>query len=419
MHLVIVTSELASLDAPSGGLATFTANLARIFRRNGHRVSIILVTTKKAHITFDEDISMYDIYVEKSIWDRFDNIAAVASAIVGKDQIEIRKLIVNIYKSAAVKDLIHKIHENEKIDLIHVCHLNSLAVALDDKIPYIVRISSYLNMCDGAEQPHGKISYEENPLSLPDKLDVYTLQKAKFVVSPSDLLAGIGRKNIGIDPFVIESPFVLDRDGWDDSIYGRLVKGKKYLIHYGRMSYGKGTHIVAQIAKELLERYPDMLIVLAGSSNDMLDAEGKRVKAHELVMDAAGEYADRIIYTGCLVRERLYPLIQHAQACILPSRIENLPNACIEAMAMGKIVIGTDGASFEQLIEDRVSGFLCRSDDPDSFLLAVKEALDMDDRKKRQMIACAAERIKELAPDVIYQKYYAFYQKVIEEWDCR
>ena len=38
MHVVFVTNELASTNNASYGLATFTANIARIFRDNGHYV---------------------------------------------------------------------------------------------------------------------------------------------------------------------------------------------------------------------------------------------------------------------------------------------------------------------------------------------------------------------------------------------
>lgn len=417
MHLGIVTTELASCNCSSGGLASFTANIARIFKEKGHKVTIILVTTKKEEIIFDEDICLRNVYVEKSIWERFDSNAEVISSIWDGDRDEIRKSMVNIYKSELVRKTVEEIHKKKKIDLLHVCHLNSLGLALGDNIPYVVRLSSYMNLWDGAELPVAKIEYGERQLSIQDKLDVYVLKKARYVISPSNLLAEIGRQNIGIDPAVIESPFVLDRSSWDNGIYDSLVKGKKYIIHYGRMSYTKGTHIIARISRRFLEKYPDWLLVLAGSSNEMKCSEAETVKAHELVIRSAGKYADRVIYAGCLVREQLYPLVQHAEICLFPSRIENLSNACIEAMAMGKIVIGTKGASFEQLIDDRISGFLCERDNPDSFMQAVEEAVAMDEKARRQMLANAAMRMKELAPDTIYEKYNAFYQKVIREWN--
>ena len=221
---------------------------------------------------------------------------------------------------------------------------------------------------------------------------------------------------MGINPVVIESPFVLDRNRWDDSIYRHLAKGKKYIIHYGRMSYLKGTHIVAKIAEKILENHPDIYLLLAGMDEEMQDGTGRMVMANELVRESAGRHADRVIYVGGPVRERLYPLIDSAELCLLPSRIENLANACVEAMAMGKIVIGTDGASYEQLIDDRVSGFLCERDNPESFLQAVEEALSMNGEEKQKMIERASMRIQQLSPEIIYEKYFSFYKQVIQEW---
>ena len=235
-------------------------------------------------------------------------------------------------------------------------------------------------------------------------------------MSPSNVLAETGREYNGIDPVVIESPFVLYKDDWDYSVYDVLARGKKYIIHYGRLGYLKGTHIIAHIAKRILEKYSDFTILLVGNSTEMVDEKGNSVLAHKLVQAEAEEYSDRVIYAGVLVREQLYPLIQNAQLCLLPSRIENLSNACIEAMAMGKVVVATNGASYEQLIDDKVSGYLCERDNPESFLQAVEEVLSMDLDAKRQMELAAARQVERLAPDVIYQKYNEYYQKVIHEW---
>ncbi len=342
MHLVILTAELATNGNSCGGSASFTANLARIFQRNGHRVTIVLVTTKEENVVFDAEIKVRTAYVEKSLWDKYNYFAEITAALTGEDRDEIRKYLVNLHKSELAKTIIKEIDQEEKIDIIHSSNLCGLSLGLDEGIPYVVRISSYYNMWDHAELPNAIIDYDQVPMTIKDKLEVYMLQKAKYVISPSNLLAEIGRLKMGINPMVIESPFVLSEESWDNSVYDSLAKGKKYIIHYGRMAYAKGTHIVAQISKQILKKYPDRLIVLVGRDGEMESVEGTIIKGHELVVKSAGEYADRIIYAGCLSREQLYPLIQHAEVCLLPSRLENLSNACIEAMAMGKIVIGTD-----------------------------------------------------------------------------
>ncbi len=417
MHLVIITDELATSSNSSGGLASFSANLARIFKRNGHKVTIILVTTCENKIVFDEGIDLQNVYVEKAMWDKFAHMAENISPFIGENKKMIRKIIVSLYKGELVNEVIKEIHQRERIDIIHTCNLERFALGLDGTIPYVVRISSYMRMWINADSPDTREEYyDESTFTLADKMDICLLQKSKYIISPSFLLAKIGKEKMGINPTVIESPFVFDRENWDDSMYCRLVKGKKYIIHFGRMSYLKGTHIVAKIAKSILESHPDIYLLLAGVDEEMQDDRGQMLTAHELVSESAGRYADRVIYAGGPVRELLYPLIDNAELCLLPSRIENLANACVEAMAMGKIVIGTEGASFEQLIDHRVSGFLCKRDNPDSFMQAVEEALSMNEAAKRKMELEAARQVKRLAPDTIYRKYYDFYQKVINEW---
>lgn len=417
MHLMVITNELATSNNSSGGLASFSANLARIFKKNGHVVTIVLVTTQENEIIFDEGIDLYNIHVEKPMWDKFEHMAENLSPFTGESKDAVRKVLVSLYKGELVNGLIQEIHHRKRVDIIHICNLERLALGLDGSIPYVVRISSYMHMFNNADKPEAREEYyDESLLALSDQLDIYLLQKSRYIVSPSNLLAEIGKEKIGINPKVIESPFFLDRDSWDDSVYRRLALGKRYIIHYGRMSYRKGTHIVAEIAERLLEDYPDIYLLLAGASEKMENAQGNTQMAHELVMQSAGRYAARVIYAGCPVREQLYPMIDNAELCLLPSRIENLSNACVEAMAMGKIVIAAKGASFEQLIDDRECGFLCERDNPEAYLRVVEEALSMGGEIKRQMGLKAARQVQRLAPDVIYQKYYDFYQTVISKW---
>lgn len=416
MHIVFVTVELATVGNSSGGLASFTANMARIFAQNGHRVTILVVTSKKAHLVFDDNIEIESIHVKKSLWDFLDKTAVLLTLGEPNNQIEIRKMLVNIYKSIQTRKHIKKIHKKMKIDIIHYCNLSALPLLASKKIPYVIRISGWAHACREADLPSTNIQYKDAKVLIGDRLIAYPIKKSRYVISPSCLSANIGKEKFGIEAAVIESPFVLNEEDWDDRWYQYLIGDKRYIIHYGSLKYLKGTHVVGQLANELLRTYPDIYLVLAGNNEDLLDENGEKIKADEYVKKSAGEFADRVIYAGRLVREQLYPLIKNAELCLLPYRMENLSNACIEAMAMGKIVIGTDGASFEQLIEDRVSGFLCERDNPASYMRAIREAMDMSDEEKEAMIVKAKERIKLLNPDVIYKKYYDYYQKVIKEW---
>lgn len=417
MNIVFVTDELATGNNSLGGLASFTSNISRIFRRHGHDVSIIVVTTKEEHFEFDSDITLVTCFVELNKWKNMKKIADMLSHVCKYSPNDLRGGIVDLYKSKMVTKEIRRLNEIKHVDLVHYCNLEFFAMFADRHIPYCVRLSSFMNILRGAELPIAKLGYLDTELNFQERLTDYVVRKSKYVISPSFLIAKIAEENLNVKATVLESPYIIESQRWDYRIYDNFkLKNRRYIIHYGRMQYVKGTQIVAQIASKLLEEYPDLYIILAGNSGEMFDNDGNKIMAHELVIRNAGKFADRVIYVGKLTREQLFPFIQYAELCLLPSRIENLSNACIEAMAMGKIVVATDGASFEQLIEDRVSGFLCERDNPDSFFKAVEEGLNMSYEDKCKMSKSAMFISKRLSPDNVYEKYLEYYKKVVSEW---
>ncbi len=83
-------------------------------------------------------------------------------------------------------------------------------------------------------------------------------------------------------------------------------------------------------------------------------------------------------------------------------------------MHFGRVVIGTDGASYEQLIDDGISGLLCKPNDADSLLEKMNEAASMSEAQKKKIGEMAKKRIDRLAPDVVVRKLLRFYQYVID-----
>ncbi len=100
-------------------------------------------------------------------------------------------------------------------------------------------------------------------------------------------------------------------------------------------------------------------------------------------------------------------------ACVLPSRVDNLPNSCIEAMSLGNIVIGTYGASFEQLIRNKDNGLLIKRDSSAAFIKAIDWLMNLSENERIAMGKRAADSIIRLSPEKIYDEMITFYKKVI------
>ena len=94
--------------------------------------------------------------------------------------------------------------------------------------------------------------------------------------------------------------------------------------------------------------------------------------------------------------------------------MDNFPNTCIEAMAFGKVVIGTYKTSFEQLIEPHVSGLLCEHSNPVSLMNAIHYALKMPEAEKKSIEINARKRIENLKPEIVVQQLVKYYQTVIK-----
>jgi glycosyltransferase involved in cell wall biosynthesis len=417
MHIVFVTNELATISNSAGGLASFTANMARIFYKHGHEVSIVLETTKDEHLQFEPEINLVSNYVELNNWKRMDKLAGILKYVCKDSRDEIRKFLLNIYKSKHIKHAIDEINKQSKIDIIHYCSGGADALRARKNIPYCIRLSSFSIMCKWANQPNGELNFD-GQRTLKEKLTDYVVCRSKYVISPSNLVAQFAKDYYDLKVTVLESPYIMENQQWNYGKYNSLdMKDKKYILYFGTLKYLKGIMVIADLIFDLLERYPEIYMVLAGNSYNVFDEYGNPIKAHELIINRAGKYSNRVIYTGGLPREQLYPFIQNAELCLLPSRIENLSNACIEAMAMGKIVVATNGASYEQLIEDGVSGFLCERDNPDSFLKGIDRALGMSENEKINMSKNAVEVTNRLSPDNIYERYLEYYQRVIRDWN--
>jgi glycosyltransferase involved in cell wall biosynthesis len=186
------------------------------------------------------------------------------------------------------------------------------------------------------------------------------LRVSRHIYAPSMTLKRMleehtSARNIG----VVRTPFYVETETWDRSVHDRMLKGKEYLLFIGRFQLHKGIHILAQALPHFLENNERCSAVFAGLDIATPLASSMR----DYVSVICGKHSDRLIFLGQIRHEQLYPVISGARLVVLPSLIDNLPNACLEAMALGKPVVGTRGASFEEMIQEGESGFLVPPND--------------------------------------------------------
>ncbi|MBT6029458.1 MAG: hypothetical protein HOH13_04080, partial [Crocinitomicaceae bacterium] len=70
---------------------------------------------------------------------------------------------------------------------------------------------------------------------------------------------------------------------------------------------------------------------------------------------------------------------------------------------------------FEQLIEDEVSGFLCKPGDSKELLKSIEKSINISEQAKLEMSRLAIERIQQLRPERLINQLVSFYKETIEK----
>ena len=80
---------------------------------------------------------------------------------------------------------------------------------------------------------------------------------------------------------------------------------------------------------------------------------------------------------------------------------------------MGKIVVGTRGASFDEFIEDGISGILVETGNPVELCRAMQRVWNMSNEERENIGKAAQERILLLNPDLMCSNLEGYFLRVI------
>lgn len=387
MVILFAANDYFEKGKATGGFPIYLHRVTTALAKLGHTPIIVACGRNNKHDIQDG----VEIYIVRCIPDAIP----VKSIAIGYGA---------LYRSRMINKKIEEISEARKIDIIQFTSISALPVCYHGKIPAVMRLSSYAKIYYAA---YSTLSRQE--VNVMAFLERRAATRCNAVFAPCQNTADDFSQDIGRPVSVIETPFVNDVTKYDESIYQERLQDKKYVLYFGILSVEKGIFVLAGVLHRFLQMHSEYHVVCAGAN---IAVNGKNpVKT---LKTAAGEFGDRFIYIPPLSHEQLYPLIRNADFVILPSLSDNLSNACIEAMYFERVVVGTDGVSFEQLIDDGKSGLLCQPNDEESLLEKMDEAAAMDEAQKTEMGKRAKARIDRLTPEMTVKKLLRYYRHVID-----
>ncbi len=194
----------------------------------------------------------------------------------------------------------------------------------------------------------------------------------------------------------------------DDKYMVSGCKGEErsnYIVSVGRLCVQKNQLLLLKAFRRIMEEFPQYELRIYGEESD---AGVKESLCKYIDENGMGGRVRFMGQSSHLERE-----MRDASLFVLSSDYEGLPNALMEAMALGIPVVSTDCSCGgpREVIEDGVSGLLIPTGSEEGLFMAVKKLLN--DPKLAWQIGKEGEKVKEKAsPDAIYQEWKKFVEEL-------
>jgi glycosyltransferase involved in cell wall biosynthesis len=122
---------------------------------------------------------------------------------------------------------------------------------------------------------------------------------------------------------------------------------------------------------------------------------------------------DSVQFLGPVARAAMPQVYASAAVCVVPSRWENFPYVCLEAMASGCAVVASRVGGLAEIIEDGVNGILVEPGDDRALALAINDILDHPLRARQIGQAARAYTSTRVTRRAVCEQLAGLYESVL------
>ena len=398
MRIAFISPEYVTAQNTDGGLANYTQNVARELASRNHQITVFWLSDQDARIN-EGELEVVQVRkpqplnIPQWLYRKVERVVPVSQ------QLRCARRMAKV---------VLQTHQKHPYDIFHAGSYGGLGFALrkNGKAPLVTRISSYPPLLRSAFGRSRKF-----PEYLMDWLEIKQILDSDASFAPSELIASYVQRLEGVRPRVLRSPLPEPPAELDESIYKDL-KGFSYFLFFGTLSKIKGVDLFADAIPEVLKTFPDTHFAFVGRDDGM----PRFPRLFDFILDRCNTFANRLHYYPSLTKAKLYPVIQHAVAVVLPSRIDNYPNACLEAQQCGVPVIGASGSSLEEMIEPGKTGFLVENGNASDLAEKMKIVLNLRPEEYSAIKDNLRNLIASIRSEDRVNQLLALYEEAILRW---
>ena len=178
------------------------------------------------------------------------------------------------------------------------------------------------------------------------------------------------------------------------------------VLYVGRLEAVKGVEVLIRAFAKVHHDHPEsrLRIVGDGSQGEVLKALAKQLNLSTVVEFVGwvepGRITDQYASTQLLAVPSVWP--------------ENLPTVAIEALAIGRPIVGSNRGGIPELVDDASNGFIVESGDEEALAKAIGTIL-FDPQLQQSMAKASLAKAQTFDDQVFVEKLLSLYHEVLNE----
>jgi glycogen synthase len=408
MTHLILCREYPPAPYPAGGIGTYVKHIARLLAEAGETVHLIAQrwhgAPERVSAHFNGRLIVHRVSLDEPV--REGTGLADAQLLSGLASSDCPSQVFSWQAAQLAECLI----ESESIDVIE---------AQEWEAPlYYLQVRRALGLGPRKEPPclihlhsPSQLIFRHNEWdeTLTDflplcRFEEYSVKAADALLCPSRYLARGAGALFGFEPAAAE---VVPYPIGDASFIERApdIWDRNSICYFGRLELRKGVVEWVDAAVKAAGSHPTVRFEFIGNDTSLGGSVGRSVEEF-LKERIPRRLRPRFLFHGGRSRAELFRLLAEVSVAVVPSRWENLPFTCIEAMASGLPVLASPNGGMVELVTDGLNGWVARDGTASGLESALEKVLDTSPGKRAAMGREAAAAVRRIcANDGVLERH--------------
>lgn len=233
-----------------------------------------------------------------------------------------------------------------------------------------------------------------------------TLRRADWITSPSAAVLGELRNRV--PETIHRSSLIYNAIKMPLALEEPPLPGARRLLCLGRLSQEKGFDLALTALASIIDRFPELRLVIAGDGPARADLEGQA---------AALGLKGSVDFVGWVSPDDVPALMLSSTMVLTPSRREAFGLVALEAAMMARPVVATRVGGLPEIVIHRKTGLMIDPEDCRGLAEAISYLLERPDTARRMGRAASSRAEERFSWGGCVNAYHSLYRTIVKEVD--